>query len=464
MMRAAVVVLLGVTLLPTAAGLLAALAGAASAEAYAQLFAQPGVSRAIGLSLFTGITSTLLALVLAHALVALAVSGGWRRRLTGLSLPLLALPHLALGIGLVLVLAPGGLLLRLFSPWATGLELPPDWHTVRDPWGLSLILGLVIKETCFLIMALTAALAQVRAQKRLQQTATLGYGALKGWAVAVAPALHRQSVLPVAAVLAYGIGNVDLALTLGPDLPPTFAVLLWRFLLDPAVQAQSMAQAGTVVLLAMTLGAMALLALLQNVGRGLWHRVATGGGRARRERGARLALGATAWAGLALGLSAIAAIGLRALSGPWRFPNVFDGAAGNNAVPDALASAWSDAWPAVATTLPTTALLALLTTAVAIALVLPAAEALRQRQTLRARVGQWLFVPLLLPQMTFLFGIQVLLIRAHVDGTLVAVTRARCTRPTAKRCGHHAWGDAWRCMAAGYAAAFVARDAAGRSA
>jgi putative thiamine transport system permease protein len=36
-------------------------------------------------------------------------------------------------------------------------------------------------------------------------------------------------------------------------------------------------------------------------------------------------------------------------------------------------------------------------------------------------VGAWLFVPLLVPQMTFLFGIQVLLVRLHLDGQTVAV-------------------------------------------
>ncbi|MEO1575971.1 MAG: ABC transporter permease, partial [Pseudomonadota bacterium] len=315
--------------------------------------------------------------------------------------------------GLVLVLAPSGVMLRLFSPWATGMDLPPDWHTVRDPYGFSLIVGLVIKETCFLIMALSAALSQVPAGDLLRQASTLGYGTLKGWAVAVAPRLQRQLGLPTAAVLAYGLGNVDLALTLGPDLPPTFAVVLWRWLLDTTPDIQAQAHAGTLVLLGLTLAALLAVALLGRAARAALSTVAGSGRRRVADHWLRRAVVALSAIGLALGLLSMLAILLRSAAGPWRFPSL---------LPTGLSlSSWADALPAAGQTLRTTAGLAAITAIVAVVAVLPAAEAVRDRPAARTRLGQWLFVPLLLPQMTFLFGIQVLLVRAHIDGTWFAV-------------------------------------------
>jgi putative thiamine transport system permease protein len=54
-------------------------------------------------------------------------------------------------------------------------------------------------------------------------------------------------------------------------------------------------------------------------------------------------------------------------------------------------------------------------------LTLWAAEALAARSSARAQVAALLFVPLLLPQLAFLFGWQVLLARLRIDGLFVAV-------------------------------------------
>jgi putative thiamine transport system permease protein len=56
-----------------------------------------------------------------------------------------------------------------------------------------------------------------------------------------------------------------------------------------------------------------------------------------------------------------------------------------------------------------------------VALVLPVAERLHHRASARRNVGLLLFLPLLLPQMTFLFGVQVVLAAMRMDGTFIAV-------------------------------------------
>ena len=412
-MRPAVILLVAVSAIPAIAGLAAALFNGLDADALGRVFASPGVWRSLLLSCWSGILATSVSLGLAHLALALAASGGWRRRLDRAVMPFLALPHLAIGIGLALVLAPSGLLLRLVSPWLSGLALPPDWLTVGDPAAITLTLGLVLKESCFLILALTAALAQVPSDRLLAQAQSLGYGPLKGWFVSVAPLLQRQVRLPLAAVLVYSVTNVEVAIPLGPDLPPTFAVMLWRWFVDPAPDVRAQAYAGTLVLLAATVLVLAFAALAGWATRSVLGRAARSGGRRSRERVTRrvsITILGLLWA---LGIVSLGAIVLRSLSGVWRFPTVMPG---NGAL-----AAWRDLLPIAGSVAGTTLGLALVVALVGLALVLPAAEVCRTRPGLRRRTGTLLFVPLLVPQMTFLFGVQVLLARLGIDGTLFAV-------------------------------------------
>lgn len=411
--RPSILLLLGVSIVPTVAGLGAALWFGLDLEALSRVFATPGIGLSISSSLWTGCVATVLALLLAHLAVALAASGGWRRRLNSLALPLLAMPHLAIGIGLALVLAPSGVLMRLFSPWASGFDLPPDWLIVNDPAGVSLMLGLVLKETCFLILALAAALAQVPAERLQTQAAMLGYGPLKSWLTTVAPLLQQQIRLPLAAVLVFGITNVEMAIPLGPGLPPTFSVVLWRWFTDPDPAIHAQAYAGTLVLLACSLAAIIAAMAFGRLAR-RWLRAAVQNGERRAsEQPARRSINGLLLVGWLLGTLSIIAIVLRATAGAWRFPALLPT---NSSIAMLQDLAASTAGVGV-----TTFALALATALLGVALVVPAAERCRQSPAARRQVGAWLFLPLLVPQMTFLFGVQVLLVRMNIDGTFIAV-------------------------------------------
>lgn len=405
--------LLLVSAVPTAAGLAAALWIGLDADALARVVGTPGVGLSIATSLWSGGIATAIALLLAHLAVGLAASGQWRQRLNTLTLPLLAMPHLAIGIGIALVLAPSGLLLRLLSPWATGFELPPDWLIVNDPAGVSLMVGLILKETCFLTMALVAALGQVPSERLQVQSATLGYGPLKSWITTVAPALQRQIRLPLMAVLVFGIGNVEMAIPLGPGLPPTFSVLLWRWFTDPDPSIHAQAYAGTLLLFACSMLAIVVAVALGKLVRGTLRAAAESGRRRSREQILRRVIAFILALGFGLSLLSIIAIALRAVAGPWRFPALLPAQASLDSLREITALTSNVGL--------TTLALAGATAMVGMALVLPAAEGCRHSARARRQVGSWLFVPLLVPQMTFLFGVQVLLVRLHIDGTFPAV-------------------------------------------
>ena len=412
-MSAAPLLLLAIAWLPVLAGLAGSLGPAGTEQAWQQLWNTPGLGSAISLSLRSGVLASLLSLLLAHALLAAVQGARGISRLRAFALPLLATPHLALAIGVTLVIAPSGLLVRLLSPWLTGFTQPPDWNTTQDPWGIALVIGLVLKETPFLLIALTTALAQVPAERLMLQARTLGYGPIKGWLVAVAPLLQRQILLPFAAVVVFGIGNVDVAIALGPTTPPPFAMLLWQWFVDPDLGLRPMAAAGSLLLAGLCMAALAAFALAARASAPLLQRWQENGRRCVHDAALGRLLQGVGAAFALLGLLAVAMLLLRSTTGAWRFPTV---------VPANLDFAGGSLLGVIASSAGLTTLtLALASTTIAIVLCVAAAESLRDRPAARTWLGALLFLPLLLPQFSFLFGLQVLLAQWHLDGSWPAV-------------------------------------------
>ncbi len=169
------------TLLP-AFGYLPALGGETlSLAPWRQLLAAPGLAESVRLSFVGGLATTAVALA-----VVILFCAGWHgtrgfARVQRLLSPLLSVPHVTVAFGLAFVLAPSGWILRLVSPWATGLARPPDLIIVHDPAGLTLIAGLAIKEIPFLFLMTLAAIGQVDAARTRTMARTLGYGPVAAW-------------------------------------------------------------------------------------------------------------------------------------------------------------------------------------------------------------------------------------------------------------------------------------------
>ncbi|MFN5828537.1 MAG: ABC transporter permease, partial [Rhodobacterales bacterium] len=232
---------------PVIAGLAGTLRPAFEADGMARLLDWPGLPRAVALSLGTGIASTLLSLAIALGLVAALQGGRLFTLILRLLSPLLAVPHAAAALGLAFLLAPSGWIARALSPWATGWTQPPDLLILNDPAGLALTAGLVLKEVPFLLLILIAALPQADAPRRLMLMASLGYGRVAGWMLSVLPAVWPQMRPAVYAVLAYSMTAVDMAIVLGPALPPTLSAQLVLWMTSPDLSIHPVAAAGALV-------------------------------------------------------------------------------------------------------------------------------------------------------------------------------------------------------------------------
>lgn len=421
--RAVSAVIVGLLLLPIGAGVAGVVLPAfgimpalgrtePTLGAFAQFFAAPGIGRSILLSAWSALAATLAALAITLAVLCATFGSRALALAERVLAPILAVPYAAAALGLVFLFAPSGFLLRLLSPWATGFTAPPDLLILRDPFAGSLIAALVIKEVPFLFLMALAALPQTNAAGRFALARTLGYGRFVATLHGVWPLVYRQIRLPVLAVLAFSASVVDVALVLGPTRPPPLAVRIVEWLQSPQVDAWFVGSAAATVMLGLVLALVVLWRAGERMLGACLAGVRVSGWRGRRDFLLCRAVIALAAAGFALVFAGFAGLVLQSAAGYWPFPDT---------VPANLSlAAWSErlpaAWPVLADTL-----------AVALAasaLTLVAAVALLEADRLGASLTPLVYAPLLVPQVAFLFGLNVLAIGAGLAPGLLAVVLA----------------------------------------
>ena len=237
---------------PMLPGLVWALAPTLDASVWLGLWHDTQWPQALRATLVSALTGSVLAFALAVLLATLHYPGRlWSKLQRRLAL-MLALPHAAFAVGLFFLLAPSGWLARLVAP-LTQWGSPPDWVTVQDPYGLSLALALAIKESWFLLWVLAALLGEQHVGQQMVQARALGYSRVQVWRLILWPQLLPRLGWPLAAVLAYGLSVVDMAIILGPNTPPTLAVLIWHWLADPDTATQARGSAASMILLVILL-------------------------------------------------------------------------------------------------------------------------------------------------------------------------------------------------------------------
>lgn len=381
------------------------------------LFAQGEFYASLKLTLITGIAAPLLALWFALSLLAWGYQRPFFQKIEALLSPILAIPHAAIAIGLLFLLSPSGWLVRLFSPWLTGFDRPPNWITVQDPYGVSLILALVVKEMPYLLFVMLATMKSIKARESLQVGQALGYSRFTLWRKVLIPQLYPIIRLPIFIIIAFSLTVVDLALVIGPNTPSTLAVTLLRWFNDPDLSMRLMASAGAIALM--------LVIMVILAGWELAHLSFSKLSRAERSNGKRFGLTDNLLRlGVVLGLLALlnafvalALLPIWSLTRRWRFP-------------DALPSQWTwdnieRATPLLMELTSNTLTIAFIATLLACVISLVMLETKRHSHSAnhgKQHVFDWLiYVPILLPQIGFLFGLHVLLIYLNLNGDLCAI-------------------------------------------
>ena len=412
---------------PVAAGLLGTIApafgylpaiGALSftPEPMRDLLGWPGLGAAVRLSLTTGVGATAASLA-----IVVAIGASWQGTRVFALLqralsPLLAVPHAAAAFGLAFLIAPSGWLARLASPWGTGWERPPDLLVVQDPWGLALTAGLIAKEVPFLLLVTIAALAQADSTRSLTTARALGYRREAAWLKTVFPRVYAQIRLPVYVVLAFSMSVVDVAMILGPNAPPTLSVQIVRWMGDPDLALRLRAAAGSLLQLALVLGTLGFWRIGERAVAALGGRWLEGGGRGgclAALRPVSIGLAGVSAASVLLGFAVLA---LWSLAGFWSFPD---------ALPELTLRTWSEGAGSLARPLRETAIIAGAATALALVLAIGCLEAEARYGLRMTRRALWLlYLPLVVPQIAFLPGLQTLMLQVGVDSGRGAVIAA----------------------------------------
>lgn len=402
------------TLLP-AFGYLPALGGHnLSLTAFGALWAEPGIWHSARQALFIGLASTAISVCLVAGFVAAWYGTRSFRATQHLVSPLLAVPHAAAAFGFAFMIAPSGFIARILSPWLTGWDRPPDLLIVNDQMGLALIAGLVVKEVPFLLLVTLAALPQVPAIKSVHLTQSLGYGRMAGFIFAVWPSIYRQIRYPIFAVIAYSSANVDMSIILGPSTPYTLPVRLVGWMNDPELSMRFMACAGAILQICITGLALLFWIFLERSIGAISRHLGQQGYRLKRDGWLRIIASVSMTASSLIVFGGLIVLAIWSVSGLWQFPN---------SLPNSLSfRTWNMTLPGLSRPLWTTVFLGV--SSVVISVVITIACLAREQQTGRSggnRALLFLYVPLLVPQIGFLFGLQLLLLNFDASANWAAL-------------------------------------------
>ncbi|WP_314885021.1 ABC transporter permease subunit [Psychrobacter immobilis] len=373
-----------------------------SLQGFNDLWQTPGLIQMVALSIATGLISTLLAFVMTLMILAAFFNSVWLTRIERLLSPILVIPHAAAAIAVGFLIAPSGMFSRLISPWLSGWELAPGGMFPHDPYGISIILGLTLKELPFLLLMALGALAQPELGKKLRQqykvALNLGYYPITAFFKAVLPVLYPFLRLPILAVLAYASASVEMPLILGPNTPPTLAVTIMQWFNDVDLNLRIKASAGALLQLALTGGLIALWLGAERIIKTCFNGMLVNG--KRNYADALWQKITAALTAVVIGFILLALIGLVmwSVAGFWRFPAV---------LPEQLVLLhFQSAFTQMGTPLFNTITIGIVSTVFAIVLTLLCLEAEQlSKKPLSTFTSLIIYLPLLVPSIAFLFGL-----------------------------------------------------------
>ncbi|RUO79291.1 hypothetical protein [Pseudidiomarina taiwanensis] len=225
------------------------------AELLSSFFEVPGLLSMVGQSLGTALISVFISFVL----VLLTLPHTLQRSQSWFARVLIGMPHLVVAIGLVWLLAPTGWLWRVFGATEPSITLFEQQSLI------SLWLVLVLKEFPFLWLVAGIALKRLPVANWFVQGRALGRTDAQIWWLVVVPAVVRQLRLALIIVAVYSASVVDVALLLGPQSPPLFAVQVYQWFMDFGPQRADYARWGSILLLALSLLLVGIVVLHERV-------------------------------------------------------------------------------------------------------------------------------------------------------------------------------------------------------
>ena len=379
------------------------------------LFAQPGVGQAWWSGVWIGLCSTLGCVWITLYLIAHLYPLLRKRHTAWLLSPFVAMPNVSMAVAFTFLFAPSGWLFKILANGPLNMDFPPQLITIQDPLGLSLTLCLICKEVPFLLMMTLSSFNWSVIDQQLIACKSLGYSSTRSMWKIIFPQMLRHIRLPIYAIAAYGLSVVDLSLLLGPNTPSTFAVMVWQWGLRGDAQAQQWSVFGAVALCLCTLGLLGVLRLLEWLYCAKARNWQVNGQHKAAYSKPRAAYTLFVFF-IVLFVAAISVLVLWSLAARWVFPAF-------------LPSVWTlEYWISALLKQPqffyNSLSLALSSSAISLMLALAAFEYQLHR---RVRWSEYVIcLPLFIPQITLLFGVQILWLNLGLTHGFWAVLWGHC--------------------------------------
>jgi len=366
--------------------------------------------KSLSLTFFTACISCVVSFFLALNIVGSGLVSKIQTKLQNFLIPVLAIPHASMALGLAFLISPGGWLMRV-GFWIFGIEgPPPDWEIFSNSWGGALILGLILKETPFLILMILVVMEPMPVNDYIRIARSMGYGVKEAWWRVVVPQLIPKLRLPFFAVLAYAISSVDMAVILGPSTPPTLAVLLLRWLNDVDLSLRFLAASGAVILLLLTLMTSFLFYSIELCFYSFCRSWMVKGASSSTSTVSHFSI--FNWVLFIFSFLCLLVLGIWSFAFRWSWPSSFP-------------TVWSlRNWEryshVLLETLNVTIVNGIIVSLFSIFLVIGCLEHKRWNKKQNSRVTSlFLYSPLLIPQATFLMGVQIFAVWLNLDGSYI---------------------------------------------
>ena len=404
-----------------------------SLSVWFDFFSYPGIQTSILVTIFSGMTASFCVVTLAFLFISVSYENALWKFFEKIVSPVLSIPHAAFAVGFGFLIAPSGWMVRLVSPVLTGFHTPPDWILLNDPLGISLTIALVTKEFPFLIMVAMGALGQLDIKKTLLVGRALGYKKEQIWLKVLIPRLYPHLRLSIFAIIAYSLSVVDMAILLGPNTPSSLSVLVLKWFNDPDVNFKLLASAGSLCLFFIVLVSIFIVYLIERIAHFFLGPWITNG-----KRSSFLALFKPfiAFMGICIILFTIISsviLVIWSLAWQWRFPDFLPTTWSLNFWAKGMVSSFDPVMTTVVTGV-ASAFIGLFLTIGCLehegnyrknqtnqnqnSQDLIGLNQIRKKRTNNfiKNIHYFLYLPLLVPQITFMAGIQLLLVIMKMDG------------------------------------------------
>ncbi len=194
---------------------------------FAHVLQDPDFVRSLSLTLYIAVTSTLVAaaisVLLALSLIRWAADSKTVHFI--LQIPL-TVPHLVLAISVTLLLAPAGMLSRLFSTLAI-IQSPAEFPLlVNDTWGIGILTVYIWKEIPFITFMLLSVLKNMGTEL-LEAGATLNASRLQRFTHIILPVIGPSLGAACLIVFAFTFGAFEVPFLLGRTYP--MALPVWAY-------------------------------------------------------------------------------------------------------------------------------------------------------------------------------------------------------------------------------------------